>query len=75
VAVLRLAHEIDWGSGDHGPVRAVVLVAVRQTNAGLEHLAVLARLARRLVHEEFRAALLSAPDATAVSELVQGALV
>jgi len=43
-----------WDSLDGQPVSVVILLAIRESGAATEHMKVLARLARQLVHEEFR---------------------
>ena len=60
---------IDFGAAD-GPARIVFLIAAPDDGQG-EHLTVLAALARRLVHESFREALISADDAEGVVELIR----
>ena len=44
------------------PVRGVLLIAVPAGARGEEHLRLIARLSRRLMHEDFREELLTAPD-------------
>lgn len=56
IAVGRLKDPIDWGSNDGMPVRNVFLLAVPEAIDAKAHLQVLAKLARRMVHEEFRGA-------------------
>jgi len=60
---------IDFGAED-GPARIVFLIAAPDDGEG-EHLTVLAALARRLVHESFREALINAGDAKDVVELIK----
>jgi len=62
IGVLRLAQPVDWGSSDGQPVRCVILLAMRASDAEGTHLKVFSKLARRLMHEEFRARMLSARD-------------
>lgn len=68
LAVARLRHGVDWGAED-GPARLVFLIAA-PASGDAAHLAILAALARRLVHESFRTSLLDAPDAGAVADIV-----
>jgi PTS system fructose-specific IIA component len=65
----RSAAGIDFGAAD-GPARIVFLIAAPDDGQG-EHLTVLAALARRLVHESFREALITAGDAEGVVELIR----
>lgn len=72
IAFLRPRRPFRWGSAKI-PVRGVLLIAVPD-NAGEEHLRLIARLARRLMDEEFRAALLEARDEAAVLAALDAAL-
>jgi PTS system fructose-specific IIA component len=67
VAFGRSADGVDFGASD-GPARLVFLIAAPAEGDG-DHLAVLAALARRLVHESFREALLNADAPDQVVEL------
>lgn len=60
---------IDFGADD-GPARIVFLIAAPDDGNG-EHLTVLAALARRLVHQSFREALINADDPKDVVELIR----
>lgn len=64
----RLAQPVDWGAED-GPARLVFLIAA-PAGGGSEHLTILAALARRLIHQSFRDALLAAADPQEVVDLV-----
>lgn len=64
----RSAAGIDWGAQD-GPARLVFLIAVPE-GGGTDHLAVLAKLARRLTKQSFRDDLLSLNSEQAVSDLL-----
>lgn len=68
VAVATLTDGAPWGAPD-GPARLVFLIAA-PAGGDSDHLKILAALARRLVHESFRTALLSAPDAGSVADIV-----
>lgn len=71
IAVLRLAAPIDWSAADGEAVDLAVMLALPAGEPAKEHLKLLARLSRRLVHDEFREALRSAADADAVVEILQ----
>ncbi|GHS85160.1 PTS fructose transporter subunit IIA [Actinomycetota bacterium] len=68
LAVGKLRDGVDWGAPD-GPARLVFLIAA-PAGGDADHLTILAALARRLVHESFRTALLEAPDAGTVADIV-----
>ncbi|WP_129669796.1 PTS sugar transporter subunit IIA [Phytoactinopolyspora endophytica] len=64
----RSAAGIDFGADD-GPAHLIFLIAA-PAGGDSEHLQVLAALARRLINQEFKDALLSAPDAATVADIV-----
>jgi multiphosphoryl transfer protein len=66
LAICKLAQPVAWGSLDNLPVEFVILLAMRATGAGNEHLRVFSKLARKLMNEEFRQALLAAHDSTSI---------
>ena len=74
IAVLRLAAPIDWSAADGEAVDLAVMLALPAGEAAREHLKLLARLSRRLVHDEFREALRSAADADAVVGILKPVL-
>jgi fructose PTS system EIIA component len=68
LAVGRVPSGVDFGAPD-GPANLIFLIAA-PASGGSEHLKILASLARRLVHESFRASLLNAADAAEIAEIV-----
>jgi len=64
----RLPQGVDWGAED-GPATLVFLIAAPE-GGGSDHLTILASLARRLIHQSFRDALLNAPDAATVVDII-----
>lgn len=70
VVVLRSAEVIRWHGGDL--VDMIVQLAMPDSPDGKEHLRVLANLARRLIHQEFREQLRSATSTREVSNLLNG---
>ena len=69
---VRLARPIDFASIDGLPVNLMILL-LTPANAGNQHLATLAALARPLRNEAFVQRLLQAPDATALHKLLANA--
>nr|WP_199036487.1 fructose PTS transporter subunit IIA [Glycomyces salinus] len=65
----RSTEGVDFGAAD-GPADLVFLIAAPE-GGGSEHMTILASLARRLVHKEFKDALRAAPDADAVVALIK----
>jgi fructose-specific PTS system IIA-like component len=70
IAVLSLAQPVDWGSTDGQPVNVVIMLAIPDAGAAAEtakkHMQVLAGLARKLMHEDFRARIMKAKTPKAV---------
>lgn len=66
LAVVTLREPVEWGSMDGAPVRVVILLAVPTAEATGAHMKIFAKLARKLMHEDFRAQLLEARDADAI---------
>ncbi|HVP12203.1 MAG TPA: phosphoenolpyruvate--protein phosphotransferase [Phycisphaerae bacterium] len=62
IGLARLAHPIEWGSLDGQPVHCVILLAMRESDQEGAHMKVFSKLARKLMHEAFRARLLAATD-------------
>jgi multiphosphoryl transfer protein len=61
IAVIRLRDGVEWGALDGQPVRTILLMGVRGSDAGRAHMQVLAALSRGLMHDRFREALEQAP--------------
>ncbi len=74
LAVLRLAEGVEWGSLDGQPVRLIILLVVRESDAAGAHMKVFARLARKLMHEPFRAWLAQEKDPDVLCALLREAL-
>jgi PTS system fructose-specific IIA component len=64
----RSAKGIDWGAAD-GPAHLIFLIAAPE-GGGAEHMGILAKLARKLIHPSFRDSLLQAQDPEAVVTIV-----
>jgi fructose-specific PTS system IIA-like component len=70
MAVVKLRHGVEWGSLDGDPVRTVVLLAIRESDAAATQMRVLASLARRMMHEEFRVTVEQEQDPAALCRLL-----
>ncbi|MDA1360069.1 fructose PTS transporter subunit IIA [Glycomyces luteolus] len=68
----RAPEGIDFGSED-GPADLVFLIAAPE-GGGSEHMTILAKLARKLIHQDFKTALREAPEAEAAAALIQQSL-
>ncbi len=56
IVVARLRRPVEWQAMDGKPVDAVILLGIRASEHGKAHMQTLARLARLVTREEFRAA-------------------
>jgi fructose-specific phosphotransferase system IIA component len=72
IAVLNFETGVEWQSLDGEPVQMAILIALREDVGSDAHLRMIAGLARRLMDDEFREALLEAQDATEIVARLQG---
>ena len=68
LALGKVPAGVDFGAPD-GPATLVFLIAA-PASGDADHLKILAALARRLVHPEFRQSLIDAPDAATVADII-----
>ena len=66
IGVVRLKQPIEWAAVDDQPVACVILLAMRESDEDGTHMKVFSRLARKLMHEEFRGQLMAARDSNAI---------
>jgi fructose-specific phosphotransferase system IIA component len=71
LALVKLRAPLAWGSVDDQPVRTVILMAIRESDSSNEHMKVLSRLARQLMHEEFRDRLEQETDPASLCAFLQ----
>jgi multiphosphoryl transfer protein len=74
LVVLKLRAPVAWGSLDGLPVRVVVLLAMRESDAATGHLKVFARLARQVMHEDFRGRIEQAEEPAALCAFLRESL-
>ncbi|MCE5200255.1 MAG: phosphoenolpyruvate--protein phosphotransferase [Armatimonadota bacterium] len=66
LAVLKLAHPIEWGSIDDKPVSFVILLAIRESDRDNSHMRIFSILARKLMDEDFRQLLSTAKNSNEI---------
>lgn len=54
LVLLKLREPVPWESLDGQPVRMLILLVVRESDRANGHMKIFSRLARRVMHEEFR---------------------
>jgi fructose-specific PTS system IIA-like component len=71
IAVLKLTTPVPWKAPDEDPVRFLILIAISAAARGDQHLRIIASLARKLMHEEFRQELTDATSPDSVVRLLE----
>jgi fructose-specific PTS system IIA-like component len=64
LVLARLREPVAWASLDGQPVRVVILLATREEEGDNEHMKVFSKLARYIMHEDFRAYIENEKDIT-----------
>ena len=67
----RLAQPVDWDALDGRPVDLVIMLTLSNRQGREQHLRIFSRLARRIMYEEFRQQLRSAPDEQALCDVLR----
>jgi fructose-specific PTS system IIA-like component len=74
IAVLKPSVPIQWGSMDGKPVEVVIMLAIRESDARNSHMKIFAKLARKIMHEEFREYLIAQKDPRAIQAFLETSL-
>ena len=74
IGILKLQTPVDWQSADGQPVRMVLMLAVREADGAEAHIKIFAKLARKIMHEEFRERLLHETNAEAMVSYIRECL-
>ncbi|MGU3416437.1 phosphoenolpyruvate--protein phosphotransferase [Enterobacteriaceae bacterium C34A] len=68
ISVARLPAPVLWGEEE---AQFIIMLTLNKHAAGDQHMRIFSRLARRIMHQEFRHALVSATSADAIASLLQ----
>ncbi|WP_270503405.1 phosphoenolpyruvate--protein phosphotransferase [Kluyvera ascorbata] len=68
ISVARLSAPVAWGDDE---AQFIIMLTLNKHAAGDQHMRIFSRLARRIMHEEFRSALVNAASADAIASLLQ----
>ncbi|AVR01852.1 phosphoenolpyruvate--protein phosphotransferase [Pluralibacter gergoviae] len=68
ISVARLPAPVRWGDEE---AQFIIMLTLNKHAAGDQHMRIFSRLARRIMHEEFRSALVNAASAGAIAALLQ----
>ncbi len=68
ISVARLKAPVRWGDED---AQFIIMLTLNKHAAGDQHMRIFSRLARRIMHEAFRNALVNAASADAIASLLQ----
>lgn len=74
LVLLKPKTPVEWNSLDGQPVRVVILLAIREGQAGTTHMQVLAKLARQVMNDDFRAELERENDPTKLCAIIKKVL-
>ena len=74
LAILKLRNPVEWKSLDGKPVQVLLLLIIRESDQDTAHMKVLAALARRLMHEDFRGRLIEEQDQAALCRFLRDSL-
>lgn len=73
VLVLKFKEDVEWNEGEE-KVKLVINLLMPGQSEGNTHLKLLSALSRKLIHEDFKNALLNSDDANEVTSLINEAL-
>ncbi|STI82578.1 multiphosphoryl transfer protein 2 [includes phosphoenolpyruvate-protein phosphotransferase);phosphocarrier protein Hpr; fructose-like specific PTS system EIIA component] [Escherichia coli] len=68
ISVARLQAPVRWGDDE---AQFIIMLTLNKHAAGDQHMRIFSHLARRIMHEEFRNALVNAASADAIASLLQ----
>lgn len=68
ISVARLPAPVAWGDEE---AQFIIMLTLNKHAAGDQHMRIFSRLARRIMHEEFRHSLVNAASADAIASLLQ----
>lgn len=68
ISVARLPAPVPWGEDE---AQFIIMLTLNKHAAGDQHMRIFSRLARRIMHEEFRTALMNAASPEAIAGLLQ----
>jgi len=68
ISVARLPAPVRWGDDE---AQFIIMLTLNKHAAGDQHMRIFSRLARRIMHDEFRSALVNAASTEAVAELLR----
>lgn len=59
ICIVKLDDPVEWGSIDDKPVKIVIMLVIRDSEEEDVHMKIFSKLARKIMHEDFREALLN----------------
>jgi len=71
LVVLKFPQPIPWNSLDEKPVRVMILMVIRDSDAASEHMKIISALARQVMHEDFRNSIEHEQDPAGLCGLLQ----
>jgi len=74
LVLLKLRHPVAWDSLDGQPVKVMLLLVIRESDHANGHMKIFSRIARRVMHEEFRESLVKEHNPEQLCALLNGSL-
>jgi len=74
LVLIQLRTPVAWGSLDGEPVKTVLLLTIRESDQANGHMNLFSKLARKIMHEDFREHLAHAPNPGVACALLTGVL-
>ena len=74
IGIARFGNPFSWNPKEDEPVRMIIMLAMRQSGSGNLHMQIFSKLARKLMHEDFRSHLLEAATARDVMVFLESEL-
>jgi len=74
IAVLKPKTPLSWVTAENKPVKTVILLAIKESEAANSHMKIFARLARKVMHDDFREYLAKANDPEDIRQFLQKSL-
>jgi fructose-specific PTS system IIA-like component len=74
ICLMKFKNGIKWNHGDKDPVKILILLVVKQQDTVSTHMQVFSKLARKIMHNEFREFLLANDDAVKILKYLKECL-
>lgn len=74
IAVLKPKAPVEWGGNENKPVTVVILLVIKESEASEAHMKIFAKLARKVMHEDFRDFIMKENDPKKICRFIKQSL-